>query len=47
MKRQGNSPIVTFVPLEHFVSCIEFSEMIEEQARGHFMEDDSKKIRGF
>lgn len=47
MTRQGSSSFVSFVPLEHFVSCIEYSEMTEEQARDHFMEGDTKKIRGF
>lgn len=41
------SLFISFVSLEHFVSCIEYSEMTGKQARDHFMEGNTKKIRGF
>lgn len=41
------SIFISFVSPEHFVSCIEYSEMTEKQAgRVHFMEGDTKIILG-
>lgn len=45
--KPGCNIFISFVFLEHFVSCFEYSEMTKKQARDHFMEGNDKKIRRF